>query len=254
MHRIDLCAHTNRWAYQHPCQKLLLAGGTLLLSLLLPPLATGPLILAGMVCLALLGARVPAGIYLRFLALGMAFALMGAIPLAFSVGWGRAGMELAFSATGAETALKVLFRAWAAMSCLLFLAMTTPLTALVGELRRLKVPGAVIEVMQLIYRMLWLLTDVCEKVRVAQTARLGYCGLRQSFRSTGMLAGSLFWRTMDRAQRMENGLAARGYQGSLNVLVENRPLSINGVVITLAFQALLIVVSFILVEVFPCLK
>lgn len=254
MHQIDICAHTNNWAYQHPCQKLLLAGGTLLLSLLLPPLAAGPLILAGMVCLALLGARVSAGIYLRFLAVGMAFASMGAIPLAFGVRWGRAGMELAFSVQGAETAVRALLRAWAAMSCLLFLAMTTPLTALISQLRRLKVPGAVIEVMQLIYRMLWLLDDVCHKARVAQTARLGYCGLRQSFRSTGILAAGLFCRIMDRAQRLETGLAARGYQGSLNVLVENRPLRVRGVILTLALQGLLIVVSRIIVGVFPCLK
>ncbi len=254
MHPIDVCAHTNRWSHQHPLQKLLLAGGTLLLSLLLPPLAAGPIILACMVLLALAGAQVSARTYSRFLALAMAFALIGALPLAISASWGTDGLGLSFSPQGADTAIHVLLRAWAAVSCLLFLAMTTPLATLVSQLRRLRVPGAIIELMLVIYRMLWLLSDVFQRVRIAQASRLGYCGFRQSCRSTGMLAASLFGRIMNRASRLETGLAARGYQGDLNVLTEDRPLSLRAVVLILASQASLVVVSVFLVSIFPCLK
>jgi cobalt/nickel transport system permease protein len=254
MHPIDVCAHTNRWSQQHPLQKLLLAGGTLLLSLLLPPLAAGPIILVSMALLALVGAQVPARTYLKFLSAVMAFALIGAVPLAVSVGWGSRGMDLGFSPQGADTAIHVLLRAWAAVSCLLFLAMTTPLATLVSQLRRLKVPGAVIELMLVIYRMLWMLSDVVHRVRVAQASRLGYCGFRQSCRSTGMLAASLLGRIMNRASRLETGLAARGYQGDLNVLVEDRPVSVVGIALTLASQISLVVVSLFLASIFPCLK
>ena len=254
MHPIDVSAHTNRWSHQHPLQKLLLAGGTLVLSLLLPPLSAGPIILVCMALLALLGARVAARTYLRFLAAVMAFALIGAAPLAISVGWGPNGLELGFSRQGADTALHVLLRAWAAMSCLLFLAMTTPLATLVSQLRRLSFPSAIIELMLVIYRMLWLLSDVVQRVRVAQASRLGYCGFHQSCRSTGMLAASLLGRIMNRASRLETGLAARGYQGDLNVLAEDRPLSVAGIVLTLASQVSLVGVSLLLVRILPCLK
>ncbi len=254
MHPIDLCANTNRWSRQHPLQKLLLAGGGLLLSLLLPPLAAGPIILAGMVSLALLGAKVPARVYCGFLGVAAAFALAGAVPLAFGTRWGASGLKLAFSPQGADTAIHVLLRAWAAVSCLLFLAMTTPLATLVSQLRRLKVPGAIIELMLVIYRLLWLLSDVFHRMWVAQAARLGYTGLRRSMRSTGMLAACLLGRIMDRASRLETGLAARGYQGDLNVLAEDRPLSWGWIALTLASQVSLVVVSLFLVGVFPCLK
>ncbi len=150
--------------------------------------------------------------------------------------------------------MRVLLRSWAAVSCLLFLAMTTPLATLVSQLRRLKVPGAIIELMLVIYRMLWLLSDVFHRMRVAQAARLGYSGLRRSMRSTGMLAASLLGRIMNRASRLETGLAARGYQGDLNVLSEDRPLSLRWIVLTVASQVALVVVSLVLVGVFPCLK
>jgi cobalt/nickel transport system permease protein len=254
MHPIDICAHNNRWSYQHPLQKLLLAGGTLILCLLLPPLAAGPIILVGMVALALWGARVPARIYLGFLGAAMAFALLGAVPLAVSIRWGTNGLALAFSPSGAETAGHVLLRAWAATSCLLFLATTTPLATLVAQLRRLKIPGEIIELMLVIYRMLWLLSDVLQKVRTAQAARLGYCGLRQSGRSTGLLAAALLGRILDRASRLEVGLAARGYQGDLNVLTEERPVSSWVLALTVASQVALVAVSLISVSIFPCLK
>lgn len=254
MHPIDLCAHNNRWSYQHPLQKLLLSGGTLLLCLLLPPLAAGPLILVGMVALALWGARVPARIYLGFLGAAMAFALFGAVPLAISIRWSSTGLAWEFSRPGAETAVHVLLRAWAAVSCLLFLATTTPLSTLVAEFRRLKIPGEIIELMLVIYRMLWLLSDVLQKVRTAQAARLGYCGLRQSFRSTGLLAAALLGRILNRASRLEVGLAARGYQGNLNVLADERPLSSLAIALTVASQVSLVVVSLISVSLFPCLK
>ena len=254
MHPIDTSAHSNRWSFQHPLQKLLLAGGTLLLSLLLPPLSAGPIILVGMILLALLGARVPAKTYFRFLGVAGAFALMGAAPLAVSVGWGADGLELAYSRQGAGTAVHVLLRAWAAVSCLLFLAMTTPLAALVSQLRRLRVPSAIIELMLVIYRMLWMLSDVFQRVRIAQASRLGYCGFRQSCRSTGVLAASLLGRVMNRASRLETGLAARGYQGDLNVLTEDRPMSSRAVALILASQASLTGVSLLLMGAFPCLK
>jgi cobalt/nickel transport system permease protein len=225
-----------------------------LLSLLLPPLSAGPIILVCMASLTLLGARVPARTYFRFLGVTAGFALIGAAPLAVGVGWGADGLDLAYSPKGAETAIRVLLRSWAAMSCLLFLAMTTPLATLVSQLRRLKVPEAIIELMLVIYRMLWLLSDVFHRMWVAQAARLGYSSLRRSMRSTGMLAASLLGRIMNRASRLETGLAARGYHGDLNVLAEDRPLSLGWIVLTLASQVSLVVVSLFLVGVFPCLK
>lgn len=254
MHPIDVCAHSNRWSRQHPGQKLLLAGGTLLLSMLLPPLSAEPIILVCMALLAVVVARVPARTYFRFLGMAAAFALIGAVPLAVIASWGPSGPRLAFSRQGAETATHVLLRALAAVSCLLFLAMTTPLAAVVSWLRRLRVPSEILELMLVIYRMLWLLSDVSHKMRVAQAARLGYCGFRQSCRSTGVLAALLLCRVMNRARRLETGLAARGYQGDLNVLEEDRPMGLGGVVVTLVAQVSLVVVSLFLARVFPCLR
>jgi cobalt/nickel transport system permease protein len=108
--------------------------------------------------------------------------------------------------------------------------------------------------MLVIYRMLWLLSDVLQKVRTAQAARLGYCGLRQSGRSTGLLAAALLGRILDRASRLEVGLAARGYQGNLNVLADERPLSSWAIALTVAGQVSLVAVSLVIVRIFPCLR
>ena len=69
-----------------------------------------------------------------------------------------------------------------------------------------------------------------------------------------MLAASLLGRIMNRARRLETGLAARGYQGDLNVLVDNRPLHVWAIVLILASQAALVGVSLGLARMFPCLR
>jgi len=256
MHPIDISAYSNRWGRYHPGQKVLLACGMLFLALILPPFFAGPVILAGMTGLALFAARVPAGVYLRYLLLGAGFATVGAVPLLFSVGMDAdsGGVAVSFSAEGTWTAARVLLRAISCTACLLFLAATTPLADLVAQLRRVGVPGAVVEIMQLIYRMLWLLDAESRQIMVAQSSRMGYSGLRQSFRSTCMLGSGLFLRVMNRAGRMERGLAARGYDGALNVLLEKRSLSAPAVILILAVQVSLALISIYVTGVFPWLK
>ena len=65
MHLIDRVAHTNRWSDRHPRDKLLLGGGLLILSVVLPPIPGAVLVLMAAVAATVLGARVPAGDYLR---------------------------------------------------------------------------------------------------------------------------------------------------------------------------------------------
>ena len=59
MRAIDQHAWTNRWRNWHPAEKLLPAGGLLILTLILPPLTTAPLVLAGMALTTVRGAGVP---------------------------------------------------------------------------------------------------------------------------------------------------------------------------------------------------
>ncbi len=224
MPAIDHYAWTNHWYQRHPAEKLVPALSLLALTLVLPPLSIGPLVLAGTMLATVCGAQVPLRTLLRVMAAPAAFLLAGVPFLAISLRFND-GFSLHLSSDGLRLALETSVRALAAMSCLAFLTLTTPLVDWAPWLRRVGIPAGIVELILLIYRLIFVFAERALTGRQAQTARLGYSRLDRSVRSLGLLAGNLFQRSLEHARRLEIGLAARGYDGELRVLTPERVLS-----------------------------
>ncbi|MBF0125831.1 MAG: cobalt ECF transporter T component CbiQ [Magnetococcales bacterium] len=213
MSPIDRAAHLNRWRHRSLTEKALLTFGMLSLAMVSPPCPTAPIVAVVMTAAALAGARVPVRVWLAC-ALGPAgFLLVGGISLAVQVDAGGIGL----TPMGLTVAAQRIVRSLAAVACLLFLALTTPTTDLLAGLRRLGVPAELVEIALLMYRFLFLLADVALAMDAAQAARLGHSTRRRRLRSLGRLVANLLPRALDRARRMETGLAARGWQGEMRV-------------------------------------
>lgn len=213
----DRLAQTSRWRKRALTEKALLALGLLALALTLPPWPGGALVLgAALACTIAAGA--PLGAWLRLAAPPLAFVATGAATLMLDID----GNGLHLAADGGRAVLVVL-RAMAAVSALLLLAVTTPATELVHGLRRLGLPAEFTEIALATYRFLFVLSDTAAAMQAAQAARLGHMGWRRRIRSAGLLAAALLPRALDRAHRMEIGLAARGFEGGLRTLTRHRP-------------------------------
>jgi cobalt/nickel transport system permease protein len=215
MSAIDRFAWTNRWHDRHPLEKLMLAGGMLIVALILPPLTTAPLVIGALFGAGMLGAGLPFGALLRPVA--------AAASIDFSD-----GLRIAFTPNGLSIAVEATLRSLAAVTCLALLILTTPVADLVPLLGRVGVPRVVRELILLIYHMVFIILERAATGRQAQTTRQGYDGFGRSLRSAGLLASTLFQRTLDRGRRLEIGLAARGYTGDLPLPVEHRILSASG--------------------------
>jgi len=233
---IDHFAWTNRWSAHHPAERLLLAGGLLVLSLVLPPRTGGPLILATASLAATAGAGIPVSVFLRVMAVPAGFLLTSVPMLALSVDLAD-GVRFAFSADGLATAVSVVLRSLAAVACLALLSLTTPVVDLMMLARRAGLPPVVEELALLIYHMLFGLLERTAAARRAQAARQGYADVRRSVRSLGLLAATVFQRALDRGRRLEIGLAARGYDGALTILSPARPWSRRRLALVLAVLA-----------------
>ncbi len=236
---IDRLSQAGRWRKRAPSEKAALALGLLILALILPPWPGGALVLGAVWGLALGGARLPAGDWLRLNALPLGFVLTGAATLMVEVD--SHGLHLAAD-QGRRAALVVL-RAASAASALLLLAATTPAPDLVRGLRRIGLPAEIAEIMLLTWHFLFLLLDQAAAIRTAQEARLGWFGPRRQVRSLGLLIGQLLPRAMERARRLETGLAARGFDGSLPTISTAHPASVPALALILGGQALLAGVS-----------
>ncbi len=222
MHLTDQHAWTNRWRRHHPAEKLLLAGGLLLLSITLPPLTTAPVILLVVGLATVVGAGIPAATLGRFIAVPGAFLLTSVPFLALSL---NSAEGISFSPSGLETAFRVVARSLAAIASMAFLTLTTPVVAWAPLLRRLGVPQPIVEIMLLIYRLIFVFAEQAITTSQAQAARLGYDGIRRSLHSLGLLVVSLLERSLARMRRLEIGLAARNFDGELRVLQPTYELS-----------------------------
>src|SRR5581483_3574011 len=102
----------------------------------------------------LFGARVPIGVWWRALTAPLGFLLLGVISIALQV----SGWHITLAPHGLELATRLVARALAGVTCLLFLALTTPAADLIAGLRRIGLPREMAELALLMYRFLFLLT------------------------------------------------------------------------------------------------
>ena len=227
---VDRAAHLNRWRHRSLLEKAVLSLGMMLLVLVLPPFPAAPVAAAVMALAALAGARVPARLWMACAAAPLGFLLVGAVSLAVQIDV----HGLALAPGGTERAVGLVAKSAAGVSCLLFLSLTTPTTDLVISMRRLGLPVEVTDVALLMYRFLFLLAEVAMTMDAAQAARLGHVGWMRRLRSLGLLVANLLPRAMDRARRMEIGLAARGWEGEFRVLSPHRPVSLHAMAVIVA--------------------
>ena len=240
MTSIDRIAHTNRWRSRSLTEKLLLALGLLAAALAFPPWPTAAAVLAVAAVAAVVGAGVPVRVWALAMAAPLGFVVTGAATLTITLGEGG----LALAPNGLTEAAALTLRAGAAAAALLLLALTTPASDLVAALARARVPAELVELALLVYRFLFVLADTFAAMHAAQEARLGHVGWRRRIRSSGLLAANLLPRALDRAHRMEAGLAARGWDGGpLRVLTPRRPVSVAGLAAVIAVLAALTVLG-----------
>lgn len=237
MHALDRHAHTNALHARHAAEKMLAAGGTLLLAWLVPPLPGGVIIIALMLLATVGLARIPWRDYLQAVLAPLGFLLAGAVTLGVSLSVSPQGhWHLGWAPDGGVQAIQVTVRAMACVTCLLFLAFTTPITTQLTVLQRLRLPASLLELALLIYRFIFLLLATVETIWQAQTARLGYATWRTSYRALSMLAATFFHHALAHARQMEHGLAARGWHGALRTLAPPTRLSGRACLLILAGQ------------------
>ena len=224
---------TDRYAYQSrlrrvsPMPKLLLTAVSLVLCLCCDSIAVGLATLAGMgVLTRLLGGLSPR-VYLHFLKIPLAFLLIGSITiLIHSYPEGTAvlaavpvgGRLWGFDAAALQQASTLFCKAMGAVACMYFLTLNTPVTDVTMALEKLRVPRLLVELMELIYRFIFVLSETASNIRIAQESRLGYQGLGRSLSSMGTLISVVFLRAWRKADRVYTALESRGYANRLATL------------------------------------
>jgi cobalt/nickel transport system permease protein len=241
---IDAAAHSSRWRRRHPVDKAVLGLGLTVLAISLPPWPGAALVLLTALAVLLGPAGVPGRKLWRTYRVPLGFCVTGAATLLVQVGGPDGFLTLADE--GPVRAGELLLRTSAASLGVLLFAFTTPMSDLLPRLVKAGIPAAVVDVALVTYRMSFLLLDSMRRIREAQAARLGQTTRAAAWRSLAGLGATAFVRAFDRATRLQAGLAGRGYDGTLRVLVPEARISVRFTAVSVALLATLAALTLVL--------
>lgn len=236
MINIDSYAYSNNFKKIHPGEKSLFAVMTMAVCLtsstVIPPL----IVLTLMAGVIILKAGIPARFFFQLMLVPLSFLLLSVVTIAFSISTNPQGFWIAQTVSGVTigirypdmiTAIQLFLRSLGAVSCLYFLALTTPMTEIITVLHRLKVPAIITELMMLTYRFIFVLMETAITIHRAQSSRSGYVSLKVSYRSLSRLFSALLGKVFVKSQELYNAMAARCYMGEIRVLTKKYPVSLR---------------------------
>lgn len=190
--------------------------------------------------------------YSRLLAVPLGFLLLGCAAVACDISvvpTGDWSVSLHWFYISASTeqiyqAFLLLFRALGAVSALYFLTLTTTVGEWIHLLRRIRCPGLLCELMYLIYRFIFVLSEAQESMRTAAATRLGWKDFPTSCRSFGGIAGNLLITALRRSRTYYDAMTARGYDTEIAFLEEEKPIKTKQIIAAILFLGTLFGVSF----------
>lgn len=250
---IDHLAYTSGMGGWNPAFKTVLAVGTLVLCLAADRPAVSLAVIAALAALQKIKGGMELRDYFGLLRVPLVFLLLGGLAVACDLSFAPAGewclsLHWFYICTDADSirfALALVLKSLGAVSALYLLALTTAACEFVGVLRRAHLPGLLAELMYLIYRFIFVLLDTHGRMREAAGARLGWRDFRTSCRSFGGTAAGLLVVSLRKSRAYYDAMAARGYDGALCFLEEDKPLRASQVAGMLAFWAGLVLLRIV---------
>ena len=110
--------------------------------------------------------------------------------------------------------ISILLRGMLAMQAIIILIESSGFTGICRALREMRVPAFLTDQLQFIYRYISVLLLEALSMRRAREAR-GFGRKRYPLKTWGVMTGQLFLRSIERAERINRAMLARGFNGTM---------------------------------------
>jgi len=113
---------------------------------------------------------------------------------------------------GVELFLSMITKSTLCLATMVLLTATTRFSDLLAVLWRIRVPALLVTTLALLHRYLFVLVEEMERMQRARRSRTFVAGRASTWRSSAQVAGQLFVRTSERAERVYLAMCARGWK------------------------------------------
>lgn len=225
MLEIDHYAYQSRWRSLSPPVK-----GLVFIVLLLLALCSNPqiqivilLILAPLTCY---GTRISFRKYCKWMMVPFSFLLISMLGILVSLGWDNTQMIVSFhlgslyigiNPESVTVAAQAFFRSLSCLAVTYLFVLSTPFDQLIQIGKKVRLPTALLEIILLTYRFIFIFLDEMIAIKRAQTLRFGYISMKTSYRSLGMLVTLLLTRVLSRYKQMVIALETKLFTGDFHL-------------------------------------
>ncbi|WP_084388847.1 cobalt ECF transporter T component CbiQ [Fusibacter sp. 3D3] len=218
---IDYYAYASKIKHWNPTFKVSFSMMTLVLCIALDNPYVSMFVIAAMAYITIVKGKLPLREYLRVLAIPITFILLSIVAIIFDfskVPTGLYDLPIGFgyiftSNAMLKTGLYLMLKVFAAISALQMMTLSTPSSEIISVLRKAHVPKLVIELMNMIYRYIFILLEVSTKMKNAADSRLGNCDFRTSCSTFGNIGANLLVISMKKANAYYDAMESRCYDG-----------------------------------------
>lgn len=227
---IDKLSYSSRLRYKSPCIKTIFAVSVLLFCILMHSIIFSLFTIVFMGSLTLFAGGTSLKYYMKLLKLPLAFLSLSTITIIFEISSNPVtapalylfNKYLYITTDKLYLGAGLVLTALGGVSCLYFLALSTPFTDILYVLKTARCPGLLIELLLLIYRFIFVLYDMAAALNIAQESRLVTCNFKTRLKGSVSLFETLFIRAIRKSSNLYDAMESRCYDGTLKVLNENK--------------------------------
>lgn len=247
---IDFYAYNSKIRHWNAAYKVILSVFTLIFCIAFDNPFVSIVIIIGMLYLTIVKGKLPINDYLPifFVQIGFIFLSTFTIAIDFSkspTGQYNLHLWLFYVFTSYEklkTTAFLILKVFAAISSLQMMILSTPSSEIIHVLRKIHVPKLIIELMNIIYRYIFILIDIYVKMKNSAEARHGYCDFKTSCHTFGSITSNMLIVSFKKANAYYDAMEARCYEGELMFLEEDKNISWMQIVMAATFLTSLIII------------
>lgn len=248
VYSIDVYAYASKMRNLNPSLKVLVAFITLLICIIAENIYVSLFVAVTMGLITVYKGGLRIHEYLSLLTIPIAFMIMGSIAIAIGISTmpiGQYNLNLykVYLYTSDESIMKtlqVVMKAFGAVSAMYMMTLSTNTSEIISVLRKAHIPKLIIELMNMIYRFIFILIDVQCKMKNSAKSRLGYVDFKTSMYSFGSTAGNLLIVSLKKANSYYDAMESRCYDGEMIYLEEEKKIQSIDIIYSLLYFSLLI--------------
>lgn len=245
---IDFYAYNSKIRHWNPTFKVTLSVLILILCIALDNPYVSVMVFIAMTYITIVKGELPVHEYLSIMAIPIVFILLGTFTIAIDFSkqpMGHYNLYLGFcyvftSQAKLKEAIFLILKVFAAVSALQMMILSTPFSEIIYVLRKAHVPKLIVELMNIIYRYIFILMDTYIKMKNSAESRQGYCDFKTSCYTFGSIASNMLVVSLKKANTYYDAMEARGYEGDLIFWEEDKKIKKIQMVTAAAFIIFLI--------------